>query len=261
MVIDGKAIAESIKTELREEIERRGIRPRLALVVVGEDFATDKFVSAKKRFAERAGIEVLIANLPEDSSQTNVENAVRKYAEDESVSGIVVQLPLPEEINVKDVLNIIPPKKDVDALTENGEMLSPVVLAVKEILERESVEISNKKALVIGRGKLVGIPVSDWLKESGAETTVVDINTKDLDNLTKKADIIISGTGSPGLIKEDMISEEVVLIDAGTSEASGKLRGDAESDCASKCSIFTPVPGGVGPIVVATLLKNVVENS
>lgn len=261
MIVDGKAIADGVKDWLKDEMAERGVFPRLALVVVGEDFSTSKFVKTKKKVATDVGIEVVIDELGESSSQKDIEYAVDRYADDESVSGIVVQLPLPKNINTKEVLLHIPPSKDVDALTGNGDMLSPVVMAVKEVLESEDVEISGRSVLVVGKGKLVGIPVANWFKGNGATVVSADVDTESLSELTKKAEIIVTGAGVAGLIKPDMLSDGVVLIDAGTSETSGELKGDASPECADKCSVFTPVPGGIGPIAVTMLLKNVVMSA
>ncbi|MBL7045655.1 MAG: bifunctional 5,10-methylenetetrahydrofolate dehydrogenase/5,10-methenyltetrahydrofolate cyclohydrolase [Parcubacteria group bacterium] len=261
MVVDGKAIAEEIKANLKGEIAGLGRKPRLALVVVGEDFATSKFVKTKKRIAGEVGIEVVAKELAEEISEEELGGVVKGYADDESISGIVVQLPLPKHINTKAVLDDIPPLKDVDALTENSSMLSPVVLAIKEVLERGNVDVVGKKVLVVGRGKLVGIPAANWLKEVGALVTTADIDTDNLARSTKDAEIIVTGAGVAGLITSEMISDGVALLDAGTSETSGELRGDAKAECSTKCSIFTPVPGGIGPIAVTMLLKNVVTSA
>lgn len=265
MIIDGRKIAEEIKHELKEKLARRGLV--LAVILVGDDPASRKFVERKIKFGEAVGVEVRLFEYEENITETDLAGEVEKLANDNGTAGIVIQLPLPRQINTSKILNLIPASKDVDALSENASVLAPVVGAVKEILERSGVDLAGKRVLVIGQGKLVGRPVAIWLAQEGYEVETADINTKNLAELTKKADVIISGAGRPGLIKPEMLArptrgglkDGVVLIDAGTSEQSGKLAGDADPACAEKCSLFTPVPGGVGPITVAMIFKNLLQ--
>jgi methylenetetrahydrofolate dehydrogenase (NADP+)/methenyltetrahydrofolate cyclohydrolase len=171
----------------------------------------------------------------------------------------VVQLPLPKQINANKILDLIPSDKDVDALSENASVLAPVAGAVREVLERNQVELEGKKILVVGQGRLVGRPVAIWLAQEGYEVETADINTKNLAELTNRADVIITGVGKPGLIKLEDIKEGAILIDTGTSESAGKLMGDVDPTCAVKCSLLSPVPGGVGPITVAMIFKNLLQ--
>jgi methylenetetrahydrofolate dehydrogenase (NADP+)/methenyltetrahydrofolate cyclohydrolase len=183
---------------------------------------------------------------------------------------VIVQLPLPEGVNQEELLNSIPVEKDADVLSraarerfekgEEGALLPPVVGAIREILQSGNVAIAGKRAVVIGAGFLVGGPVAKWLRQQGADVEVLTIESSNeaLVAALAEADIIVSGTGSPGLIMPDMIKQGLALIDAGTSESNGKIVGDADPACADKCSLFTPVPGGVGPIAVACLFENAV---
>ena len=181
-----------------------------------------------------------------------------------------MQLALPEHIDTKAILDAVPVEKDIDVLSsksrerfEKGELdiTPPVVGAIKEIVEREQVEFGGKNVVVVGKGSLVGGPAALWFKNKGANVTVVDQDTNNITEVTQNADIIVSGAGVPGLITPDMIKEGMVLLDAGTSEQGGKLKGDADPACAEKASIFTPVPGGIGPITIATLLQNLVTRA
>ncbi len=251
MIVDGKQIAEEIKQELKEKVE--GKKLVLGVVVVGDDMATVKFVEQKKKFGEAIGVEVKVFEYGVEISEEELGEQVQNMALNKDISGIVVQLPLSKTINASKILNLIPANKDVDALSENASVLSPVVGAVKEILEKYRVDLTGKKILVIGRGKLVGAPVAIWLTQEGYEVETADIKTKNLSGLTKNADVIISGAGKPGLIKPETIKQNAIVIDAGAPI------GDADPACAEHCSLFTPVPGGVGPITVAILFRNMLE--
>ncbi len=181
---------------------------------------------------------------------------------------ILVQLPLPSNIDMKAVCDSIPIEKDADVLStaarekfEKGDadaLLPPVAGAIREIFAFGKVEVTGKKAVVIGDGWLVGKPAATWLAQQGAEVEVVNSKTVDLAAALRAADIIVSGAGDAHIIKPEMLKDGVVLIDAGTSESSGVLAGDADPACAAKCPVFTPVPGGVGPIAVACLFDNAV---
>lgn len=263
MVIDGRKIAAEIKAKLAVQA---GVKPTLALVLVGEDPASATFVKVKKKFGEAIGTEVKIFEYEENISQPELEEVVTTLVNKSEITGIVVQLPLPTHLNSDKILGLITPAKDVDALGQEPRVLSPVVGAVKEILDRNKINLAGKKAVVIGRGKLVGQPVAIWLTQEGAEVKIADSKTQNLPELLAIADIIISGAGVPHFINPEMIKTGVILIDAATSDlpageagANGKLAGDADPACADKCSIFTPVPGGVGPITVAKLFENLFD--
>jgi methylenetetrahydrofolate dehydrogenase (NADP+)/methenyltetrahydrofolate cyclohydrolase len=259
MIVDGKALAEEIKKTLRLALLARGKDWRLDVVAVGEDKVSWKYVERKKKVGEEIGVEVVVHELMSDITEEDFVSEIEKLNNDERVKGIIVQLPLPSQINEQKILNLVLPEKDLDALNNEARVLSPTVGAIKEILERKNVDLKNKKIVVVGNGKLVGRPVSIWLMQEGVNVEVIDMETKNPEVILHEADIIISGVGKPGLITPDKIKEGVVLIDAGTAESGGQLKGDAELACADKCSLFTPVPGGVGPLTVVMLFKNLLE--
>jgi 5,10-methylene-tetrahydrofolate dehydrogenase/methenyl tetrahydrofolate cyclohydrolase len=255
MLVDGNAIAADIQASLKNHLEGRSLT--LVVVQVGSDAASSKFIEKKREFGEKIGIEVKLQLFRDSVTEEELAGEIRTLAADEAVHGIVVQLPLPAHINTKAILNLVPSEKDPDALSERPCVLPPVAAAVAEILQRYRVDVVGKRAIIVGRGRLVGVPVAQWLDGAGAE---VETFGRD-DNITmytKTADIIIAGTGVPGLLKPDMIKDGVVLIDAGTSEAAGKLVGDIDPACAEKAYLYTPVPGGVGPVTVAKLFENLV---
>ncbi|HET8575253.1 MAG TPA: bifunctional 5,10-methylenetetrahydrofolate dehydrogenase/5,10-methenyltetrahydrofolate cyclohydrolase [Candidatus Paceibacterota bacterium] len=273
MQVDGRAIAQEMKEDLKRKFAVFSSKPIMALVSAGENPATETFIRIKTKFAEDIGVEVTRSHFDENASTEIILAEVCRLNADPSVAGIVVQLPLPSNISVSEVLHVIAPEKDIDALgtgveregrekTERREskFLPPVVLAVKEIFKREKISPEGKTALVVGKGRLVGKPVFRFLQEQGAEVSVVE-EGQAIAPFSECADIIVSGAGSPGIIRPEMIKDECVLIDAGTSESAGKVRGDADPSCASKCAVFTPVPGGVGPITVACLFANLYQAS
>lgn len=269
MIIDGKKIAEDIREDLRKKIAVLGHAPVLALVIVGEDPVIESFVQKKKKFAEIIGVHVEEHRFSETIHTDTLLGKVEELSLDSSVHGIVVQLPLPATVDSSAILGAISPEKDVDVISHEGMMIfesgesrfmPPVVGAMKEILDREGVSLPGKKVVIVGLGRLVGKPAEVWFKNLGMDVTVLTRTSTDISEDIKQADILVLGAGSPSLIKPDMIKDGVVILDAGTSEEKGKLVGDADSACAEKSSVFTPTPGGIGPITVAVLFKNLLEN-
>jgi methylenetetrahydrofolate dehydrogenase (NADP+)/methenyltetrahydrofolate cyclohydrolase len=233
MILDGKKIAEDIL----EGLDATGLV--LGVVMDQGDAAARSFVAMKERAARRAGVELKRFS-PED-----IEQAL-------TCDGVVVQLPIAA---AGALIARIPPNKDVDALGQAPLVRPPVAEAVAEVLARAGVAVAGKKAVVVGEGRLVGVPVAHLLRESGAKVSVVSLEQGSLAQL-KDADIVVLGAGSPGLIKPEMLKPGVVLIDAGTSDLGGVVVGDADPRCAEVASVFTPTPGGIGPIAVAMLFKN-----
>lgn len=260
MIVDGKAIAERVLAELREKF--RAHRPgALAVVLVGNDPVSRRFVSRKVAVGKEIGVPVRVEEFPANVSEEELRARIETLAREDMVSGIIVQLPLPPRIDTAAVLAWIPPEKDVDALSPAPRVPAPVAGAVNEILRHSGVVVEGRQVVVIGRGRLVGKPVADWFRRAGADVCVASTETSDLASHTCDADIIVSGVGRPRLITPDMVKEGAVLIDAGTSESEGKLVGDIHPDCAKKASVFTPVPGGIGPVTVAILFENLFDLS
>jgi methylenetetrahydrofolate dehydrogenase (NADP+)/methenyltetrahydrofolate cyclohydrolase len=254
MIVDGKKIAEEIIAELGQN--RKEFPPKLCLgVLMGEeDVASQSFVKIKERVADKLQIVVVREFLNSDSTTEFALRALERLSK--TCAGVIVQMPLPPQINLGAILEALPPELDVDAITEDQKAVrAPVAEAVSEVFARTGVAAAGKQAIVVGAGKLVGAPVAELLRELGAEVTVITRNQGSLVDL-KNADIVVLGAGDPGFVKPDMLKEGVVLIDAGTSEASGRVVGDADPKCAEVSSVFTPVPGGMGPIAVAMIFKN-----
>jgi len=258
VVLDGRTLAKKIERRLIDSFVARSAS--LHLILVGDDLASRQFVEIKRRFGQRVGVTVIVHEYQSSINPLELEDELRRLATEPKVHGLVVQLPLPRQCDIESLLALIPPNKDVDALGPEALVPAPVAGAVAEILKFGQVDPVGKKALVIGRGRLVGQPVSHWLASMGAQVKTADEKTEAMIELMKEAEIIVTGAGRPHFIKPEMIETGVVLIDAGTSDqAAGKtsqLVGDADPVCAPKCSLFTPVPGGVGPITVAKLFDN-----
>lgn len=250
MIVDGKKIADDIYAGLSAP------RPlTLGIVVGASSSVTDSFVRIKEKAAERLTVSLVRSELAEAATTESAIAAVAALAV--NVDGIIVQLPLPSGIDTDAVLAAIPPQKDVDGISHAPLVRPPVAEAVGEILVRAGIDPHGKRAAIIGSGRLVGVPVAALLANLGADVHVITLG----DSLAPllDADIIVSGAGQPGLIQPEHIKDGVVLIDAGTSESEGKVAGDADPACAEKASIFTSVPGGVGPIAVAMIFKNLFE--
>ena len=246
VLINGKEIAEKVIARLPQKHLQLGI-------LVGEhNPVIDSFVRIKEKAALRLGVELVREELREGAATAEAVAAVHALAA--KTDGIIVQLPLPSHIIAEDVLAAIPPEKDVDGISTAPIVRPPVAEAVKEILEFTHIEVKGKNAVVVGSGRLVGKPCASLLQELGATVQVLTRNDS-LDAL-KNADIVVLGAGDPGLVRPEHLKKGVVLIDAGTSETGGKVKGDADPACAEIASLFTPVPGGVGPIAVAMIFKN-----
>lgn len=257
MIIDGRAFANEILAEVKGSISHTA---HVRAITVAPTAATLSFLRAKKSAAEKAGMTLEIIQLADDALVDAVVEAVQAPGAD----AVIVQLPLPEDLDEDYILARIPLSKDADVLSplaqEESTMIPPVAGAVREILLRAHVEIKGAKCVVVGQGRLVGAPVATWLKKEGAEVLTINDETFDIPESKATllaADIVVSGAGVPHLIKPDMVKEGVVLIDAGTSEQGGAVVGDIDPSCAARASVFTPVPGGVGPITVACLFRNI----
>lgn len=263
MIADGKKVAEGLKQKIKQKLSGE---EKVCFIIFGDDPGSRQFIKMKCRFAESLGIHTIVEEHPEtvtfDEAKKIIQEIVsRKY------SGIVIQLPLPKNLEPQKVLNLVPESLDIDVLGDKTKQayinsttskVPPVARAIEEILNFYNIALENKKILVIGTGKLVGEPVANMLKHKGLQFSQIDKNTPEVERKEKikNADIIISGAGDSFFIKPDMIKDGVVLIDAGTSESEGKIVGDVDSTCFEKASLVTPVPGGVGPVTLASLFLN-----
>ena len=275
-IIDGKAIAAQIKEEVRLEVEKEkaaGREVTLAVILVGDDPASAVYVRNKKKACETVGIRSLSLELPADTDTETLLSHVRELNDRKDVDGILVQLPLPAQIDEQKVLRTIDPMKDVDGfhpvnvgLLAIGEpqVVSCTPAGVIELLVRSGVEIAGKEAVVVGRSNIVGKPMAHLLLQRNATVTIAHSRTKDLKEVVKRADIVVAAVGKPRMITSEYIKEGAAVIDVGINRdaETGKLCGDVDfDDVAPVCSAITPVPGGVGPMTIAMLMKNCLELS
>jgi methylenetetrahydrofolate dehydrogenase (NADP+)/methenyltetrahydrofolate cyclohydrolase len=271
-VIDGKKVSQQIKDQLKEEIrelkEGHGLTPGLAVVLVGEDPASTVYVRNKGKSSQEVGILSRQYNLAATCSQQELLDLIHQLNEDAAIHGILVQLPLPDHIEEDAIIKAINPIKDVDGFhpTNVGNMLlgNPAYLpctpaGIMVLLDSTGLEIKGKHAVVVGRSNIVGKPVSFLLLQRHATLTICHSRTADLSYHTRQADILVAAIGKPKMIKGSMVKEGAVVIDVGVNRLEGGLVGDVDYEAASQvASHITPVPGGVGPMTIAMLLKNAV---
>ena len=273
-IIDGKLISAKLKEELKDEVEKLkevGIVPGLAVIIVGNDPASKTYVNSKEKNAEKLGLYSVKHQLEEKVSEEQLLKLIDDLNNDSKIHGILVQLPLPNHIDSKKVLNKISIEKDVDGFhPENvGKMiigdkafLPCTPNGVIKILEYENVEITGKHAVIIGRSNIVGKPMAALLLERNATVTVCHSKTKNLSEIVNLADIVVAAVGRPNFVKADMVKEGAIVIDVGINRVDGKLVGDVDFDSVKeKASLITPVPGGVGPMTIAMLMFNTIESA
>lgn len=272
-IIDGKALAAAVKQEAAQQVEElkaRGITPCLAVVLVGEDPASQVYVRGKINDCAQCGIDSRSVRLPETATQAELLAQVKLLAEDPAVHGILVQLPLPAQIDEKTVIDAIPPEKDVDGFSpvNVGRMQigEPCYLPCTpegciRMIESTGIEISGKNAVVIGRSNIVGKPAAMLLLGKNATVTICHSKTRNLEEICASADILVAAVGRAGFVTGDMVKPGAVVIDVGINRgADGKLHGDVDFEAAAeKAAWITPVPGGVGPMTRAMLMLNTVE--
>ncbi len=272
-LIDGKKLSNKIEDEISKEVESlkpKGIVPGLAVILVGDDPASHTYVSMKEKSCKKVGFYSIVHKMPDTITQDEIIETIEMMNNNPRIDGILVQLPLPKHIDTTKILEVIDPKKDVDGfhpynmgrLVEGLDAFAPCTpLGVMEMFKEYKIDLEGKDICVVGASNIVGKPMAALLLNANATVTVTHIYTKDLSSHTKKADIVIVGVGVPSLIKEDMVKDEAIVIDIGINKLeSGKLVGDADFETLSKkCSYITPVPGGVGPMTIAMLLKNTLK--
>lgn len=271
-IIDGKEVSAHIKSQVKVEsdaLKAKGIDPCLAVIIVEGDPASRVYVNNKKRACEVCGIKSLEYSLPNSVSESELLALIDKLNSDDSVHGILCQLPLPKHIDEKKVIEAISPKKDVDGFSEinvgkiwvGDYKFSPCTpMGVIELLNYYNIDLTGKSCVIVGRSNIVGKPMAALLLEKNATVTICHSKTRDIPSFTKKADVIVAAVGKAGFITADMVKDGAVVIDVGINRnESGKLCGDVDFDSVKeKASYITPVPGGCGPMTIAVLMKNTI---
>ncbi len=274
-IIDGKAIGNTIKEEIREEVEQlvaKGCQPGLAVILVGDDQASATYVRNKEKASTKAGMKSEVIRLPKETTEEELLQRVEQLNEDDSIHGILVQLPLPKHIDEDKVILTIRPEKDVDGFhPENvGKMmigqstfLSCTPFGIIQLLEREGIDVAGKHAVIIGRSNIVGKPMGQLLLQKDATVTYCHSKTANLEEYTKQADILIAAIGQTKFIKKEHLKDGAVVIDVGMNrDENGKLCGDVDfDDVVDKVQAITPVPGGVGPMTITMLLYNTLQSA
>lgn len=269
-ILDGKQIAKDYRQGLQDEVEvlkQKGYTPKLSVILVGNDGASQSYVRSKKKAAEKIGMISEVIHLEEDTSEEDVLKELERLNNDESVSGILVQVPLPKQVDEQKVLDAIDPDKDVDGFhpinigrlyLDQAKLIPCTPLGVMELLKHADIDLEGKNAVVIGRSHIVGQPVSKLLIQQNATVTVLHSRSQNVHEHIKNADIIVSAVGRPGMVKKEDVKEGAVVIDVGnTPDENGKLKGDVEYDEVSEVAgAITPVPGGVGPMTITMVLNN-----
>ena len=271
-ILDGKAVSLKVKESVKvraDELNKFGVEPTLAVVLVGEDKASQTYVRAKEKACNEYGIKSVTHRLSENTTQNELLALINVLNLDDSIHGILVQLPLPKHIDTNVVLAAIDPRKDVDGFhaVNVGKLVSGLdgfvpctPLGVMEILKEYGIDVAGLNAVVIGRSNIVGKPMANLLLNASATVTVTHSKTKNLKEICKNADLIVAAIGKPFFLKADMVKDGAVVVDVGINRLDdGRLVGDVDFDeVAPKCSYITPVPGGVGPMTIAMLLNNTI---
>lgn len=269
-IIDGKAVSRAVREQVAAEtaqLKEKGIVPGLAVIIVGEDPASQVYVNNKEKACAEVGFYSEKFALPESTTQQELNALVEELNARKDINGILCQLPLPAHLNDKEVINLISPEKDVDAfhpvnvgaiMIGDYNFLPCTPAGVMELIHSTGVDISGKKAVVIGRSNIVGKPMAMLLLHENATVEITHSKTRNLSEITSQADILVAAIGKAKFVTADMIKEGAVVIDVGMNrDENGKLCGDVDfASAADKCSFITPVPGGVGPMTISMLMKN-----
>ena len=269
ILLDGKKIKDKILKEIKIKLEEIDKKLKIVVIQIGNDEASNIYISQKRKMFLELNIEFEHINLSNDTNEENIIELIDKLNNDNSVDGIMIQLPVPKRIDIRKVIDKIHPNKDIDGLTSinkdkliNGiDCLVPcTALGIIDLLKEYEIELKNKNIVVVGRSELVGKPVSILLEKEGGNITICHSKTENLSTYTKNADILISAVGKSKLITKEMVKEGVVVIDVGINKIDNKITGDVDFETVSKkASYITPVPGGVGPMTLASLSKNLLK--
>jgi methylenetetrahydrofolate dehydrogenase (NADP+) / methenyltetrahydrofolate cyclohydrolase len=258
-IINGNRIAGQLFADLKQRVNQLPFQPILCDVVVGDDPVSLSYVKIKEKKAKACGLEFSLVDLPETATETEVVAAIQTEQQKDNLCGLIVQLPLPDDLDAGRVLAAIDPQVDVDLIGSGTNLVPPTAGAIMHILDSLPIDLSKEKILLLGQGNLVGKPVGKELAKRGLSFETATQTTPNTTELLRQATLIVCGIAQPKMLTGDMVADGVIVIDAGTSESGGSIVGDVDFDSLlSKARFLTPTPGGVGPVTVAKLLENVV---
>lgn len=260
MIIDGKKISEEILSELKEKIKDSKVTPTLAVILIGENSASEAYVNRKIKAGAEIGAKVKLYRLDTSTSMGEVTALIEELNQDNQIQGIILQLPIPEHLSKEKLLSLIEPQKDVDGLVPESPFSPATALGVLELLKRSDIQLEGAEAVVVGRSDLVGKPTAWLLLQENATVTICHSKTKDMAKHTKEADILVVAIGKPKFITAEMVKEGAVVIDVGINKLDNELAGDVDFEAVKEVAgLISPVPGGVGPMTVAMLMSNLVK--
>ena len=268
-LLKGTELSKKFLVHLKKKLGKSKLKLRLAVIQIGRNYISEVFIGQKKKVAEKIGIGFKLYQFDKKIEKDRLKKKIKEIIKNPLNSGIIIQLPLPKQFLADDFLNLIPEEKDVDILSEKSlgkfyqgklKILPPIVKGILSLLKNYKIKLKGKNVVIVGTGRLIGLPLNLQLLKEKATLLVLNEFTKNISFFTNKADILISGVGKPNLIKSNMIKKGAVVIDAGISQRNGKVIGDVDfKEVSKKASYITPVPGGVGPMTVVSLLENLVE--
>lgn len=272
-LLKGKEVAQKTREKLKEEVaelKKKGIHPKLAVIMVGDDSASQIYVRNKSKVCNEIGIEFDEYLLPEKTKQQELLELIEKLNDDKTINGILLQSPIPQHLDINEAFRTISPEKDVDGFhpTNVGKLvlgqdtfISCTPFGIMKIFEDYNINLEGKNAVVIGRSNIVGKPMSQCLLNKNATVTICHSRTKNLPEITKQADVVVAAIGKPCFVTADMVKKDAIVIDVGINRGEdGKIKGDVDfENVKEKASYITPVPGGVGPMTIAMLMTNVVK--
>jgi len=263
MKIDGKVIAQKILDDLKTEIQEKNISPKMAVIILGTDPSSLAYIKQKQLKSEYIGAKCEVTKFNLALQGHPLRSYIDKLNKDNSVHGFIIQRPLPAHLNSQEIGEWVIPQKDIDGFHSQTKYIPPIALAILEILKSINISPSGKKVVIIGRGETSGKPIASNLIQNGAKVTICHSKTPNISTITNSADIVISCVGKPNIVRHEMLNRNCVLIGIGMHKSEeGKLRADYDEDeIKNYVKYYTPVPGGVGPVNVACLLKNLVNSS
>lgn len=268
-ILDGKKLADEIISKVSKKVKKSKLKLALAVILIGDNFVSRRYIEQKRIACEMTGIGFRLFQFSSNTSRDFIKREISRIVENKSISGIIIQLPLPPKFNTEELLNLIPENKDVDVLSEASlgkfyqgvlPILPPTVGGIFSLLEKYKIDAKGKNVVIVGAGRLVGLPLAIQFLKEKATVSIINSSTKNAASFMKKADILVSGVGKPSLIKGSFVSKGVIVIDAGSVLSGGNVVGDVDFKSISrKASYVTPVPGGVGPMTVACLIENLIK--